>query len=142
MFSRLIRYRGEAEGALDVLKMQQGIVMLSAGKQEPSPQNREFDAGADQFLGERGCPSLKGRHLTPPDQRQKDVLDQARGPREVGGRQSVGHGVVNQALLLIPVTRAPVEFWYERRVCALQTMAQRFGEELVIAIPPPLLVQW
>jgi hypothetical protein len=38
--------------------------------------------------------------------------------------------------------RSPVEFWYKRRMFALQTMAQRFGKELVIAIPAPLIVQW
>src|SRR5690348_16657986 len=60
VFSRLIRYSVETEGVLDVLKMQQSLIMLPAEEQEPSPQNREFDAGANQFIRERGCPSLKG----------------------------------------------------------------------------------
>src|SRR5215469_17680224 len=111
VFSRLIRHRVEAEFSLDVLQMQKSFIMLPAEQQEPSPQNGEFDAGADQFLWQGGCPSLDGYHLTPPGEREKCVLDQACGLREIAGCQSVGHGVVCQALLLIPGTRAPVEYW-------------------------------
>jgi hypothetical protein len=70
------------------------------------------------------------------------VLDQACSLYEIGGCQGVGHGVVYQALLLEPCARAQVKFRYERRVHALKKVAQRFGEELVIAIPPSLIIQW
>ena len=45
-------------------------------------------------------------------------------------------------MLLIPCARSLVEFWYKRRMFALQAMTQCLSEQLVIAIPPPLIVQW
>src|SRR5579859_2762380 len=121
--------------------MQERLIMFPADEQEPSLQNRKLDVGTYQFIGDRGCPPLQCGDLTPPDKRVKCLLDQACGLREIGGGQSVVNGVVRQALLLIPYARAPVEFWYKRGMCALQAMAQRFSEELVVAIPAPLIIQ-
>src|SRR5947209_9246753 len=136
-----IRYRSDAECALDVLKMQESLIMFPADEQEPPLQNSELDVGAYQFIWERGCPSLECGDLTAPDKSVKCLLDQACCLREIGGCQSVVNSVAHQTLLLIPCARAPVEFWYKRRIFALQAMAQRLSEELVIAIPAPLIVQ-
>src|SRR5437588_9133334 len=136
-----IRYRSDAECALDVLKMQFGSIVFPADEQEPPLQNSELDVGAYQFIWERGCPSLECCDLTPPDKRVKCLLNQACCLREIGGCQSVVNGVVRQTLLLIPCARAPVEFWYKRRMFALQAMAQRLSEELVVAIPESLIIQ-
>src|SRR5579872_3069111 len=128
------QYKVDAECALDVLKMQFSLVMFPPNEQKPPLQNGEFDVGAYQFIWERCCPSLECGDLTPPDKSVKCSLDQACCLCEIGGGQSMMNGVVRQTLLLIPCARAPVEFWDKRRMFALQAMAQRFGEELMIAI--------
>src|SRR5437867_5942912 len=115
-----IRYRIDAKSALDLLKMLFSSIMLPTDEQKPPLQNRELDVGAYQFIWERGCPSLECGDLTPPDKRVKCLLYQACCLREIGGCQSVVNGVVRQTLLLIPCARSPVEFWYKRRMFALQ----------------------
>jgi hypothetical protein len=54
----------------------------------------------------------------------------------------VVNGVAQQAMLLIPGACTTVEFWHQGRLPALQGMAQRFGKELMVAIPEPLIIQW
>ena len=137
-----IRYRIDPKCVLDVLKMQFSSIIFPADEQEPPLQNRELDVGAYQFIWERGCPPLECCDLTPHEKRVKCLLYQACCLHEIGGCQSVVNGVARQTLLLIPCACSLVEFWYKRRMFALQAMTQRFSEQLVIAIPPPLIVQW
>ena len=116
---------------LHIPKVPESLIMLPTDEQEPPQQNRELDVGAYQFIWERGYPPLQCCDLTTPDKSVKCMLDQACCLREIGGRQRVVNGVARQAMLLIPCARAPVEFWYERRMCALQaggaTLLRRAG---------------
>src|SRR5262249_60164989 len=56
--------------------------------------------------------------------------------------QCMVHGFVREAMLLVPSARTSVEFGHLVGLPALQAMAQRFREELVIAIPEPLIIEW
>src|SRR5581483_9513131 len=92
-------------------------------------------------MWERGCPSLEGCDLTSPDKSGECSLYQSCCQNTIGGCQRVVNGIVRQTVLLIPCTRSPVEFWHEHRMCALQKVAQCVSEELMIAIPAPLIIQ-
>src|SRR6266566_3838342 len=121
--------------------MQESFIMLPADEQEPPLQNRELDVGAYQFTWERGRPLLECCDLSPPDKSVKCLLYQACCLREIGGCQSVVNGFADQFMLRIPCAGSLMELSDSIWLHALQTLAQHLCEQLVIAVPPPLIVQ-
>src|SRR2546428_6604545 len=126
---------------LDILKMPFSSIMLPADEQKPPLPDRELDVGENQFMWQCVYPSLERCDLAPPDKRVDYLLHQAYRLLEICCCQSVVNGVAHQAMLLIPGARTPVEFGHLGRLPALQAMAQRLSEELVVAIPESLIIQ-
>src|SRR6266704_3058148 len=44
-------------------------------------------------------------------------------------------------MLLIPPAGTAMEFWYRVRLYLLQAAAQHLGKQLVVAIPPPFIIE-
>src|SRR6266568_2241055 len=109
---------------LDILKMPFSNIMLPADEQKPPLPDGELDAGENQFMWQCVYPSLERCDLAPPDKRVDCLLHQAYRLLEICCCQSVVNGVAHQAMLP-----------------ALQAMAQRLSEELVVAIPESLIIQ-
>ena len=69
------------------------------------------------------------------------LLDQPRRPLEVLGRQGVADRLVHQPLLLVPPAGPAVQLRDAARLLRFQTTAQALREQVVVAIPAPLLVE-
>ena len=97
--------------------------------------------GADQIVGQLLCPAQPRRRLITYVHRQPDALDQVRGALEILGGQGMADGVGRQIVLLVPFTRSPMELGHPSGLCLLQVRPENFGEEVVIAVPPALIVE-
>ena len=50
-------------------------------------------------------------------------------------------GVGRQIVLLEPLARPPMELGHPIGLCLLQVRPENFGEEVVIAVPPALIIE-
>ncbi len=101
----------------------------------------ELGPGANHFAGQPIQPSEQCSYLTAQQHLWGVVFDQARCPLEILRDQCVVHRVARPSMLLVPGTRSPVKLRHELGLCLLQALAQQVGEEMVVPIPAPLLVQ-
>ena len=69
------------------------------------------------------------------------LLDQPRRRLEVLGRQGVADRLVHQPLLLVPLAGPAVQLRDAVGLLRFQTTAQALREQVVVAIPAPLLVE-
>ena len=111
--------------------------------QQVHPGKVQIGAGA-------GVPPHRGQGIDPPlhtpgvaviEQSPAVGLDQLDAGRKVSTGQAVFDGLGRLVVAGIPVARPPVQGGERFRLGALELVAQEFGEEVVIAIPAPLVVQ-
>ena len=112
---------------------------MSAATACPSVKQRP---AVDLVGRERGEPrGERGALRAPPDLLLEVLLDEPGRPSGVAGGQRVPDGVVGEAVLLVPGRGGAVQLGHAVGELALQVGAQEIGEQVVVAPPPPLLVE-
>src|SRR5262245_61892853 len=101
----------------------------------------EFRTRPDHFIGQCLQPCTQRSELTVIRHCFRTMLDQLSCLFIIRRSKSMVNGVARETMLLIPGARAPVKFRSQIRLPEQQAMAQRFSEELVVAIPLSLSIQ-
>src|SRR5690606_25022276 len=83
-----------------------------------------------------------GRGAALPAQVRPCKLDQVSEPFDVGGAGGIPARVVQPPPLGVPVARAAAKAFDEGGMLPPPACAQGLGEEVVIAVPPPVVVEW
>ena len=116
-------------------------ILLAAGEQIPGVKDTEMWFGEYQLSRQLSQPALQFGVLTTLPERINVFLDQVRCPLEILGAQSMLYRLIDEPVLLVPLTGPAVQRWHLLRLGLAQSLAQQVGKEMVIAIPTPLLVQ-
>jgi hypothetical protein len=109
--------------------------------QRPHQPHGQHWPGADHLVGKRLDPALDRRLLPAPLQVRNGELHQCGGTVDVAG----GHGVVHRRrrlpLFLVPPARAQVQVGDLVATLVVQMGAQHVGEEVVVPVPPAVVVE-
>ena len=102
------------------------------GEQRPVPYD---------VVGQRGEPVAKRAVLASPAQVGQAELDEVGGVLVVAARDRVPHGIVQQPVLREPAAGRGVQLGGPVGMAGCQAGAQRVGEQVVIPVPPALVVE-
>ena len=105
-------------------------------QQQSRPARQQRSRQARQPVAERDMLAIQR-------QRQRLRGDQVGGALDIAGQQGLLDRLADQLLALEPRAGAAVQLGHCRsRRCAPKPLAQHAGEQLVVAIPMPLGVEW
>ena len=86
-------------------------------------------------------PGFDAAHITLVEQNPGMFFEQIHGVREIFRRQGVINRILRHRLALVPPASTLVQFFHAVRMNALQMIEQQIREEVMIAVPRPLIIQ-
>ena len=86
-------------------------------------------------------PATESRHPAALEQRLGELLEQCRGAFEIAGLERVAECLLGQRMVLAPVGRLGQQGVPGSGLAPLQLVTEHRPEELVIAVPAPLVIQ-
>ena len=116
-------------------------VDVALGEPAPRRDGGEQRSAAHDVVGQRDQPVAQGAVLAPPAQVGQGELDEVGGVLVVAARDRVPYGVGQQPVLGEPSAGRGVQLGDPVGVPGSQPGTQRVGEEVVVAVPPALVVE-
>lgn len=127
--------------ALRVVEPGLDRVEVAGCHEHPSVEDAEDRAAADGVVGQCRQPAEQHRVLPgAPDRRHRQLHEVRRAVELVGG-QGVRDGVLGQIVVLVPPAGALVQQRNLLGLLAEHARAQHVGEQVVVAVPLPPIVQ-
>ena len=138
--------RGLGRAGLDPLLhvVEQGLHLLQPAAQGQcvGPIDVDPGAAAHDLLGQLLDPAQQDRRLAAREHAGDVLFDHRRCPLEILGSHGMDHGLFQGALALVPPAGAAVQLAdLFGRSALSQRALQQVGEQVVIAIPPPFVVE-
>ena len=106
-----------------------------------SVEDTEHRAAPDGVVGQRLQPAVHHRFLPVTSDRRHGQLDQVGRPVEVSRGQGVPDRLLGQIVALVPLAGALVQQRNLVRLLAEHPRPQHVGEQVVVAVPLPPVVQ-
>lgn len=135
------RWRRRAETGLRGVEPRLHPVEVALGETAPAEVHGEQRPPTDDIVGQRGQPLAQGPVLASSAQVGQGELDEVGGVLVVAARDRVPHGVVEQPVLGEPSAGRGVQPGDTVGPRGRGTGTQRVGEEVVVAVPPALVVE-
>ena len=111
-----------------------GIVDFAGEQVRPGPENAESRAAEQHLLGELSEPAVH-RCKLPSTEDRADLRHHPADGGPVAGREAVLDRFVRQAVRLEPAGRSAVDLSLAVWGLTAQALAQRFAEQVVVAVP-------
>src|SRR6266540_5066880 len=103
--------------------------------------NAEHGPAVDQLVGQRLEPAKHRGFLSTPAHGWHGQLDQVRRPLEILSGQRVADRIGRRTVMLVPLTRAPMQSGYLLGLLRPQMRSENVRKEMVIAKPVAVIVQ-
>ena len=116
-------------------------VEVAGGHQHGSVEDTEHRAAPHRVVGQRLQPAVHHRFLPVTSDRRHGQLHEVGRPVEVPRRQGVPDRLLGQLVALVPLAGALVQQRNQVGLLAEQARPQHVGEQVVVAVPLPPVVQ-
>ena len=126
---------------LDLPQPRFDVRELVAGHEGADEADGQHRSRPDDVVGEVADPATDGGLLSISLQGGQGSLDEVAGSLDVAGGQRVAHGGNRLAGPVVPLAGAQVEAGDQFRVLVAQMRPEDVGEQLVVPVPLPLVVE-
>ena len=135
------RWRRRVESGLGGVEPRLHAVEVALGEAAPPHEHGEERPATYDVVGQRDQPVAKGAVLASPAQVGQGELDEVGGVLVVAARDRMPYGIAQQPVVGEPSAGRGVQLGDPVGMPGGQTGTQCVGEEVVVAVPPALVVE-